>query len=96
MSDHKNLVRVFVHYDGRVQGVGFRYSVCAIADRYDVTGYVKNLRDGRVELCAEGESETVVSFLNEVENGHLKRYILNINKNWSECKNEFTEFGIKY
>jgi acylphosphatase len=45
--------RVYV-YSGRVQGVGFRYTVKNIALQYDVAGYVKNLPDGRVEVCIEG------------------------------------------
>lgn len=43
-----------VLYSGRVQGVGFRYTAHQIAQRHAVTGFVKNLRDGRVELIAEG------------------------------------------
>jgi acylphosphatase len=38
-----------VRFSGMVQGVGFRYTACRIAGRYDVTGYVKNLHDGSVE-----------------------------------------------
>ncbi|TWT67728.1 Acylphosphatase [Posidoniimonas polymericola] len=44
-----------VHFQGRVQGVGFRYTTCQEARALNVTGYVKNLPDGRVELVAEGE-----------------------------------------
>jgi acylphosphatase len=43
-----------VLYSGRVQGVGFRYTARRIAQRYPITGHVKNLPDGRVELLAEG------------------------------------------
>jgi acylphosphatase len=43
-----------VLYSGRVQGVGFRYTAHRIAQQHAVTGFVKNLRDGRVELVAEG------------------------------------------
>jgi acylphosphatase len=52
-----------VHYYGRVQGVGFRYTAQGIAARFPVAGYVKNLRDGTVELAAEGEPEQVDAFL---------------------------------
>jgi len=41
-------------YSGAVQGVGFRYSVKSVASGYEVTGTVRNLADGRVELLAEG------------------------------------------
>ena len=50
-----NLVRVNVHYSGRVQGVGFRYIVKSLVPGYEVLGTVKNLPDGRVEMVAEGQ-----------------------------------------
>jgi len=52
-----------VHYSGQVQGVGFRYTACRIAADFDVSGYVRNLRDGDVELVAQGEAEQVEAFL---------------------------------
>jgi acylphosphatase len=52
-----------VRYTGRVQGVGFRYTVHRLAEAFPVSGYVRNLPDGRVEVIAEGESEAVESFL---------------------------------
>ncbi|MBC2605513.1 acylphosphatase [Pelagicoccus albus] len=46
------------YFSGHVQGVGFRYSVSQLAKGFEVTGFVKNLVDGRVELEVEGrESE---------------------------------------
>ena len=56
------------HYlvKGRVQGVGFRYTVQGLAQRYPVSGYVKNLLDGQVELVAEGEALDVERFLESV------------------------------
>jgi acylphosphatase len=50
-------------YSGRVQGVGFRYTVHSLASRVPVTGYVQNLPDGTVELVAEGEADQVEAFL---------------------------------
>ena len=47
-------VRRRVLFSGRVQGVGFRYTTEAVASRFQVTGWVRNVRDGRVELVAEG------------------------------------------
>jgi len=51
-----------VHYRGRVQGVGFRYTTRQIAARFNVTGFVRNLPDGRVLLVAEGPSEELGRF----------------------------------
>jgi acylphosphatase len=52
-----------VHYSGRVQGVGFRYTCRSLAQNFEVSGFVRNLPDGRVELVAEGEPQEVDRFL---------------------------------
>ena len=66
-----------VFYSGRVQGVGFRYTTKKIAAEFDVTGWVHNLPDGRVELVAITEDEEELdAFLAEVqENSVLANYI---------------------
>lgn len=56
-------IRCEVHYAGHVQGVGFRWNACSIARNYSVTGFVRNLADGRVQLVAEGERSEVERFL---------------------------------
>jgi acylphosphatase len=56
-----------VHFSGRVQGVGFRYSTMQVAKEFEVTGFVKNLPDGRVQLEAEGRPEEVAAFIAAVE-----------------------------
>ncbi|MCS7014613.1 MAG: acylphosphatase [Gemmatales bacterium] len=70
MSKHRpqspQRVRKHVWYSGQVQGVGFRYTALRLAQHYDVAGYVRNLRDGRVELVAEGQTEEVEAFLQAV------------------------------
>lgn len=66
-KDQKNAhVGVEVHYSGRVQGVGFRVNARQIARRFQVTGFVRNLEDGRVQLRAEGEEGEVKAFLSAV------------------------------
>ena len=52
-----------VHFSGTVQGVGFRYTACRAAARYDVTGTVRNLPDGRVECVVEGRPAEIDAFL---------------------------------
>ena len=51
-----------VLYAGRVQGVGFRYAVRRLASGFEVTGAVRNLPDGRVELLAEGSQDELDAF----------------------------------
>ena len=46
--------RIRVVYSGRVQGVGFRWQVSQVAENFGVTGFVRNLEDGTVELLVEG------------------------------------------
>ena len=48
-----------VYYAGSVQGVGFRYTVRSLAARFDVTGFVRNLPDGRVHLVVEGAADEI-------------------------------------
>jgi acylphosphatase len=55
-----------VLYRGRVQGVGFRYTAQRIAQQHAVTGFVKNLRDGRVELVAEGSRDELDRLFTEI------------------------------
>lgn len=55
-----------IHYSGRVQGVGFRFTAQNIANRFAVAGYVRNLDNGDVELVAEGDADEVANFLQAV------------------------------
>jgi acylphosphatase len=64
MSRERERLRLI--YTGRVQGVGFRYTTASIARRHPVAGYVRNLRDGSVELVVEGPSSAVRTMLDEI------------------------------
>ena len=55
--------RMTAHVRGHVQGVGFRYWVKSQAKKHHITGYAKNLEDGRVEVVAEGEEVDVDQLL---------------------------------
>ena len=66
-----------VFFSGRVQGVGFRYGTKQVAMGFDVTGLVRNLADGRDELCVMGEMDEVQEFLREIrEESNLAHHIL--------------------
>ena len=64
-----------IFYEGNVQGVGFRYSVRQIAKGFDVTGFVRNLDDGRVELMAAGEEDEVLAFVEAIGQSELRAHI---------------------
>jgi len=63
-------------FHGRVQGVGFRWTTSRIAGRHPVAGYVKNLRDGTVELVAQAAATDVARFVTEVRE-NFRRSITN-------------------
>ena len=66
-----------VFYSGRVQGVGFRYTVRTVATGYEVNGTVRNLPDGRVELIAEGAKEELEAFRQGIRESGLAHFIDN-------------------
>jgi acylphosphatase len=79
------------YFSGRVQGVGFRYTVQNIAQQYNVGGYVRNLPDGRVELVVEGDQGEI---------DHVSRrmtgYIHDIHSNTQPPTGEFDHFYIRH
>ena len=85
-----------VLYSGRVQGVGFRFTAEESARRLGVVGWVKNLRDGRVELVAEGDERMLTRFLEDIRTGPMQNFIKDTEVSWSTATNEFHEFDIHY
>lgn len=88
--------QVQAYYAGRVQGVGFRYSVRELACGFEVTGYVRNLPDGRVELVAEGEESELQAFLEAIQKSHLASYIRQVTTSWAPAEDRFKRFEISY
>ena len=88
--------RVHVFYAGRVQGVGFRITAEETARSLGVVGWVKNLRDGRVELVAEADQATLERFLEEIRSGPMKNFITQVEISWSSATETFDEFEIRY
>jgi len=83
------------YFFGRVQGVGFRYTVQNLALQYNVRGYVRNLADGRVELVMEGPDDDMsglVQDINQKMNGYIKR----VDKQTAPATGEFKQFNIKH
>ena len=83
-----------VHYEGRVQGVGFRYTARRIASGYDVSGTVRNLPDGRVELQVRGDRGEVDAFLQEIRESTLAGHITAEHTSPIEVSNPFKGFQI--
>ena len=81
-------------FSGSVQGVGFRYTTERIARHFEVTGYVRNLPDGRVEVFAEGGEQTLKDFLAALREGPMKENIRDLDVEWGEAKGKYKSFGI--
>ncbi|MEI9897558.1 MAG: acylphosphatase [Chthoniobacter sp.] len=64
-----------VFYEGRVQGVGFRFTCKQLARGYEIVGWIRNLPDGRVELLCSGETDEVEAFLEAIAESELKSHI---------------------
>jgi acylphosphatase len=86
--------RVTILYSGRVQGVGFRYAVKILTTGFEVTGIVRNLPDGRVEVAAEAAKEELEAFLQAIRDSDVGRFIRQEQANWSEAKNDYRGFEI--
>ena len=87
--------RTTVHYSGRVQGVGFRYTARSIARGYPVTGYVCNLPDGRVELVAEGTPADLDGFLLEIRDRFFNQ-IRDERRDLQPATGEYSGFEIQH
>jgi acylphosphatase len=89
------MIRKTVYYSGNVQGVGFRYTAQRIAAAHTVTGYVKNLPDGRVELVLEADEKEIDVVLADVADA-LADYIRNTRTDTSPASGSFRRFTIAY
>lgn len=82
-------------YSGKVQGIGFRQSVFKIARQKKVSGWVKNLSDGRVEIIANANEEVLENFLQEI-NQQFFSYIKDSSIEWLPANGELSDFEIKF
>ncbi len=86
--------RLEILYSGHVQGVGFRYTVKSVAQGFEVTGTVRNLPDGGVELKVEGQRQELLAFAQAIRESGLGPLIRDERSTWSEATNEFRGFAI--
>jgi acylphosphatase len=94
MSSGGTIKRMKVVFSGRVQGVGFRYTVCQVSEAFKVKGFVRNLADGCVEVVAEGNEQTLSDFLHDIRSTLVGRYITKEQIRWLAATNEFDRFRI--
>ncbi|MCB0335458.1 MAG: acylphosphatase [Bdellovibrionales bacterium] len=94
-AKNKELVRALVLIAGRVQGVGFRYWTRSQAEELGVVGYVKNLNDGRVEACFEGERGEVEKLLDRAKQGPTFAKVEDLEVSWGEYSGDSKDFEIQ-
>jgi acylphosphatase len=99
MDDRKReatKARLHATVQGRVQGVSFRYYTQKRANELGLTGYVRNLPNGSVEVVAvgpRGDLEELLSFLHV---GPRAAYVIQVDVRWSEPDQHFERFGVRY
>ena len=79
-----------------VQGVGFRFFTCRVAEKYPMVGYVRNLPDGDVEIVAEGKKEVVRSFLDEIARGPSYSRVIAVKIFIEQPTGQYRSFGVRY
>lgn len=93
MSD---LGRAKIIVAGLVQDVGYRYFVMRHADNLNLKGYTQNLFTGEVLTEVEGELGLINELIKQLKIGPMKSHVVNCIVDWSENKNEFTRFEVRY
>jgi acylphosphatase len=92
----EDLVRVRVFVDGRVQGVAYRFFAEKYAGRLDVTGWIRNLPDGRVEVLAEGTEAHIEAFLTRLRDGPGLARIETFEVSREPATGEFRDFRVVF
>ena len=86
--------RLVIFYSGRVQGVGFRYTVKTVATGFEIAGTVRNLADGRVALVAEGLRAELEAFRAAILDAGLAGFVRDEQVTWAAAENNFRGFEI--
>lgn len=96
MNRKNEAKRIHAVVSGRVQGVGFRYFVQRTAIALGLTGRVRNLGDGRVEVYAEGDEETLQLFIQALEKGPALSHVRSVDVQWSPAIGQYSDFNVTY
>jgi len=92
----ENKVRAHAIISGRVQGVFFRMETKRAADRFGVSGWVRNRRDGTVEAVFEGDRDRVDAVLEWCSEGPAHAQVSGVNVDWDEYAGEFNGFDVTF
>ncbi len=91
-----DLVSLHINVYGRVQGVFFRAFVLKWAKHLGLTGYVRNLANGSVEVKAEGERSKVNDLLDYVKTGPPSATVNKVITRWAQYSGDYESFNIRY
>ncbi len=89
-----NMKRIHAFISGRVQGVNFRWNTKIFAEKSGITGFARNLDDGRVEVIAEGENESIDKLINYLKKGPILSKVEYFEIKEEKYKGEFSGFSI--
>lgn len=92
----EDLVRVHVFIGGRVQGVAYRFFAEKYANSFEITGWVRNLSDGRVEVLAEGRREDIDRFVARLKEGPRLALVEEFDLRSEGYTGEFPDFRIGF
>jgi len=81
---------------GRVQMVFYRDFTRREAEKLEITGYVKNLEDGNVEIVAEGDNNNLDKFVAACKKGPLMAFVKNVEMKEEKATNDFDGFDVRY
>ncbi|MDF1521062.1 MAG: acylphosphatase [Brevefilum sp.] len=95
MSENQNH-RLHAYITGRVQGVGFRYFTMTAAEGHNLTGWVRNLHDGRVEVLAEGKHEDLNNLLRDLRKGPMSAEVRDVKYDFSDATGEYDRFFARH
>ena len=87
---------VHIIVKGKVQGVGFRYYTRRLAISLGLTGFVKNLAGGEVEIEAEGEKQNIQEMIRDLQTKDMSEYISDLQIDWSDQQNKYHDFVISF
>jgi len=89
-------IRAHVFVSGKVQGVFYRENTRKKAEKLGVSGWVKNLRDNRVEAVFEGNKSSVEEMVNWARKGPIWAKVEAMDVVWEDCTGQFASFDIRY
>ncbi len=96
MTGQDDTARLEAKIHGRVQGVGFRYFTQRQGQKLGLSGWVRNLRSGEVELAAEGTRDDLQTFLDAMREGPPMAWVEKVEHSWREPRGERGSFEVKF